>query len=231
MPVLVAYGSSDEEDEIPATKTNAKSVPVNGTTSLHTPASNVVNPQPEPETSKPVLGPSIPTGSEQAELSYGEDSNTFLPDLPEQDLLRYLTQPSHSVAQIPPEPSGTADPAVTAKFKRFLELKSKGIHFNEDLASKSSFRNPSLFANLLERSGLPAESQYTSTLPKNIFDPSSIPSWAYKEELLKSQQSYAAELNAAKKAQSSTGKRIIDFAPSSRDSIPNAQQKRRRPDE
>lgn len=230
MPVLVTYDSSDEESEGSFAEAFKKTADSNGVTSVNTPASDpsIVNFKSDNEDSKPVLGPSIPTNADQDGLGYEEDSDTILPDLPEQDLLRYLTQPRYA-AQIPPEPSGSADPAVTAKFKRFLQLKSKGVHFNQDLASKSSFKNPSLFANLLDRTGLPGESQYVSTLPKAIFDPDSLPSWAFKEELLKSQQAHAAELNATKKAQSSAGKRVIDFAPSSRGSTPGTQQKRKRP--
>lgn len=232
MPVLVTYDSSDEDSEGPPAKVNDASADRNGDESSHIPATSpsLVNPKSVHEESKPILGPSIPSDADQSNLNYEEDLDVLLPDLPEQDLLRYLTQPTYT-AQIPPEPTGSADPAVTAKFKRFLQLKSKGIHFNEDLASKSSFKNPSLFANLLERTGLSAEAQYASTLPKTVFDPDSLPSWAFKEELLRSHQAYAAELNAIKKVQSSNGKRVIEFTLGNRGSTSGVQQKRKRPEE
>lgn len=213
MPVLVSYGDSDEDSDESSkpTRNHVSGAESNCKDDTLTRSSEAVGAQ--NDVSGPVLGPTIPADIDQGVLSYEEDLAEPLPDLPEQDLLRYLTQPAHPAAQIPPEPSTAANPAVTARFKHFLQLKSKGIHFNQDLAGKASFKNPNLFASLLERTGLPPDAQYKSTVPTAIFDPSSLPSWSYKDELLRSQQAHIAELNATKKTQSANGKRVIDFTP------------------
>ncbi|KAK5084067.1 hypothetical protein LTR70_008059 [Exophiala xenobiotica] len=217
MNSLVGYGSSDEEDEAPAqasTKTpqSTSSAFVNG--SSHGVGLGEGHVAEAPKIAEDaVVGPSMPSDtSATATDAYEEEAEQELPSMSERDQLRYLTQPSHPMASLPPGPTSEADSTVTAKFKRFLELKAKGVHFNQDLAGKSSFKNPTLFASLLERSGLLAESQYASTLPSDMFSIDILPPWAYKEQLLKSQQTLTAELEATRKAQSAAGKRTIEFA-------------------
>lgn len=239
MSALVGYGSSDEEDEAPpgvpsqasftGSREHAETLANGQKKDVAREESSSVNVENVTDPSVPMVGPSMPVNGATTQQEYEEDSLPDVPAMPERDLLRYLTQPSHPMTSLPLEPTSDPDPAVTAKMKRFLELKSKGIHFNEDLATKSSFKNPNLFASLLERSMLPSEAQYVSTLPAELFSISSLPSWAYKEELLKSQQSISAALEATKKAQSAAGKRTIDFAPASRESTPGSTSKRKRP--
>jgi len=216
MNSLVGYGSSDEEDEVhaPASTKTPQSADLrymNGSSNgICSSGANVAHsPQIAEEA---MVGPSMPSNaSATATDAYEEEAEQDLPYMSEKDQLRYLTQPSHPMTSLPPAPTSEADPAVTTKFKRFLELKTKGVHFNEDLAGKSSFRNPSLFASLLERSSLSAESQYASTLPSDVFSIGMLPPWAYKEHLLKNQQALTAELEATRKAQSAAGKRTIEF--------------------
>lgn len=217
MNSLVGYGSSDEEDKAHAqasTKTPQSAGPafMNGSSN-----GAALGHEHVAEASKiaedAMVGPGMPSDtSATATDAYEEEAEQELPSMSERDQLRFLTQPSYPMTSLPPGPTSEADPAVTAKFKRFLELKAKGVHFNEDLAGKSSFKNPTLFASLLERSGLPAESQYVSTLPSDMFSIDILPPWAYKEQLLKSQQALTAELEATRKAQSAAGKRTIEFA-------------------
>lgn len=245
---LVDYGSSSEDEDEDGLQ------PFPGTTKHSSPANTrdgsrpAINGKPadvedtskEPfttisadVTSAPMLGPARP--AEFASIdNYEEDRIQELPPMPERDLLRYLTQPKIPMTSLPLAPSQTPDPAVTAKFKRFLELKLRGVHFNEDLANKASFKNPSLFATLLERAELRSQAQYSTTLPSHVFSHSMFPEWAFKEGLLKSQQAISAELEAAKKSKSSSGKRTIEFAPASRveavsqESSPSNPSKRKR---
>ena len=102
MPVLVGYDSSDDDSEAPSAETNDAIADSNGNASSHPPAisPNTVTSKPDHEEPKPILGPSIPIDIDESNFSYEEEPDTFLPDLPEQDLLRYLTQPTHA-AQIP----------------------------------------------------------------------------------------------------------------------------------
>lgn len=248
---LVGYGSSseDEDEVLPPTAATTEapsslvghdiSTKVNGTTrdaqtrtESEATATAAAAPITEP-LQGPMLGPVMPT--ELVATEYEDDSPEDSLPMSERDVLRYLTQPLRPMSSIPPEPSEPADPAVTAKFKRFLELKSQGIHFNEDLATKISFKNPSLFASLLERANVSSQAQYSSTLPSNVFSHNSFPDWAYKESLLKSQQAISADVEAAKRSQSAVGKRTIEFTSagrgggiSSRESLPGNLSKRKR---
>lgn len=220
MSALVGYGSSSEDDDDDETRVSqprnlAGDVGDSLTNGNASKVSRAHGSNGELETSSqgPMVGPNRPilqSASEQYEDG-DNDAQQDIPPMSQTDMLRYLTQPSHPMTSLPPEPSSEADTAVSAKFRRFLELKSKGIHFNEDLASKSSFKNPSLFSSLLDRASLPPEAQYASTLPSDVFNLGMLPPWAYKEELLKSQQASNAELETAKKAKSAAGKRKIEF--------------------
>lgn len=240
---LVGYGSSDEEEG-----ESSNVVLQSQSTAVETNAIYPVDAQKlEPNgghvdtqlTTAPVQGPTTGpnrTASDEYELEgYEDDHNSSAVAVPEQDMLRHLTQPSHPVTSFPPEPEGQADAQVTAKIKNFLELKKKGIHFNENLADKNSFNNPNLFATLLDRLGVPPEAQYSSSLPSEVFCVDMFPSWAYKEELLRSQQQIDAQNSASKKSQSTAGRRTIQFTTSSIDSQPlendvsETQIKRKRP--
>jgi len=243
MSGLVGYGSSSEdEDDLPpiaafedaassnyVTHDSGPLTNGSGSSSLQQDKAAVTSIQ------GPMVGPSMPTNAVSADEEFEDGMLADLPPMSEQDLLRYLTQPSHPMASLPPEPSNQADTAVTTKFERYLELKKKGIHFNEDLSNKSSFKNPSLFASLLERIGLPPGAQYSSSLPADVFSLDLFPSWAYKDALSQSQQTLHAENEITKKAQSTSGKRTIQFTPAVRtmtesgEPASGVQTKRKRP--
>ncbi|KAK4153548.1 hypothetical protein C8A00DRAFT_43551 [Chaetomidium leptoderma] len=76
-------------------------------------------------------------------------------------LLRDLTLPAHPDMTIPPSPPGTPPPglgALTAKFDTFLRLKrTKGIHFNNRLASAAGMKNPAVADKLLAFVGVEME--------------------------------------------------------------------------
>jgi len=103
-------------------------------------------------------------------------------------LLRELTMPPVPNFDIPPSPPGSPPPATEKKFAQFLQLKKQGLHLNEKLARSTALKNPSLMQKLMDFADISEEEQYATTLPKDIWDPSGFPKWAYKEELAKSQQ-------------------------------------------
>ncbi len=103
-------------------------------------------------------------------------------------LLRDLTLPTLPNYEIPPSPPGSPLESTNSKFKHFLELKKQGIHFNEKLAKSAALKNPSLMQKLMDFSNIDEPGQYATTLPEYLWDPSSFPGHAYKEELAKSQQ-------------------------------------------
>lgn len=176
-----------------------------------------------------MVGPVMPT--EEFGSASIEDLNDLPSNMSEQDLVRHLTQASHPMRAIPPSPPGSPDPATDARVQRFLDLKVKGLHFNEDLAKKNSFRNPALFSNLAERAGLTEDEQCTTSIPPSVTGFSKPPPFAYKEELARSQQSIRDQQASRKKQASAAGKRTIDFATagvsgtSSQTSTPGSQRK------
>ncbi|KAG0224652.1 hypothetical protein BGX31_007901 [Mortierella sp. GBA43] len=52
---------------------------------------------------------------------------------------------------IPPEPEGEVNPEVQAKIQQFHHVKvTRGIHFNQSLMKNKNFRNPRIYASLVE---------------------------------------------------------------------------------
>lgn len=189
----------------------------------------------------PVIGPIVGDANDtngilddeqDHDLGQGTGSALLSPYATERNALRALTQNPFMVASIPSSPPGSPDPAANAKVARFLELKGKGVHFNADLAGKSSFQNPGLFSSMLSRAGVSDEEQYASTLPEDIWHASMFPEWAYKEGLLQQQRDMNQKREADRKGQSSAGKRTIEWVgegqpdASSKSSTPT---KRKRP--
>lgn len=148
-------------------------------------------PQPEPELDGPLVGPTLgPTGDIPEEMRLEEDQ-AMPPQSPysaNRALLRDLTLPTIPNYDIPPSPSGSPRESTNAKFKHFLELKKQGVHFNEKLSKSSAVKNPSLMQKLMGFADIEEAGQYSTTLPKELWDPSLFPQSVYKEELAKSQQ-------------------------------------------
>ncbi|KAI9850453.1 MAG: Proteasome subunit beta type-7 [Thelocarpon superellum] len=109
---------------------------------------------------------------------------------------------------IPPSPPGSPPASTTAKFTNFLELKKKGIHFNDKLAQSSALKNPSLLAKLMGFAGVDDKAQYASSLPTSVWDPDAFPAWAYKDALAKSQKDLQKQLEE-EKAQ----RQALEFVP------------------
>jgi len=249
MSTLVGYNSSSDEEQDATTPklapiTDANDREMRSNISIHN-NNNLAGGHESHEAAKsikiqgnqgvdigPMVGPAMPssTGTQLEQNSPIDQPDSFS----ERDTIRYLTQPSHPMTSIPPSPPGSPDPVLNAKFKRFLELKAKGVHFNDDLSKKPTFRNPSLLAVLMDRAGLEYEDQYKTSIPLAIWDPIDFPAHAFKEELLRSQQTLRDQQQAAKKSQSAAGKRTIEFTSGSasghhsRDSTPGISSKRKR---
>ncbi|KAI4222412.1 MAG: hypothetical protein L6R36_006175 [Xanthoria steineri] len=102
--------------------------------------------------------------------------------------IRNLTLPTVVDLNIPPSPPGSPPPGLSQKFEHFMLLKKQGMHFNDKLAGSSALKNPMLLQKLMSSAGLITNDQYATTLPKDLWDPTAFPAWAYKEELAKGQQ-------------------------------------------
>lgn len=238
MSGLVAYGSSSDEEDVPDSANQQRKVGGSPKLSVNGTAQRAVDENAQgfgadnSNTANAIdgalLGPTMPEGALPSE-SY-EDS----PER-EQDIIRHLTQATHPMTAMPDSPPGSPDPAANARIQKFLELKARGVHFNDDLASKATFRNPSLLSTLMKRAGIEENEQYSTSLPIALWDRSSLPEWAYKETLLKSQQELREKDEAENKSLSAVGKRTIEFASasvsagSSRHSNPGQQSKHRMP--
>jgi hypothetical protein len=221
---LVAYDSSSDDDAEPVKAPRAAVGGATNSASLAhvAPAKNGVDTD---ETESAMVGPSMPT-----EITGGssmEDLDDLPADVSEQDLVRHLTQATHSMKAIPPSPPGSPNPATDARLKRFLALKATGMHFNEDLAKKNSFRNPALLSNLMERTGLSDDDQYANSISRALYQPADLPGFAYKEELARSQQRIRGQQATRKKQAAAVGKRTIEFtsATSSQTSTPGSVRK------
>ena len=143
-----------------------------------------------------IIGPSIP--SEELVENEG-DLAPQSPYTANYNMIRNMTLPTVPNLEIPPSPPGSPSPGIEKKFAHFLELKKKGVHFNEKLARSSALKNPALLQKLMASAGMEDGDQYETTLPKSLWDPSGFPPWAYKEELAQSQQKVLARKEEERK--------------------------------
>jgi hypothetical protein len=162
----------------------------------------------------PVQGPAIPmTSTEMDGLLEDDEEVGGAPQSPysaNRALLRDLTLPSLPIYDIPPTPPGSPVASTNAKFKHFLELKKKGVHFNEKLSKSAAMKNPSLMQKLMDFSGIDETSQYSTTLPKDLWDPRAFPENAFKEELARNQK----KILKRKEEEKLRGQRdAVDFVP------------------
>ncbi|KAM5356002.1 hypothetical protein ACJ41O_002648 [Fusarium nematophilum] len=229
MAGLVAYESSDEEEEIERIE---QSVPEKKAPATATVAIQSRNPEQEHETTSqkleptsqshdpvtigPVqqnavaLGPSLPP-MEEALVKEQDAQTPSSPYSASRALLRDLTLPSEPNLDIPPSPPGSPPPGANKKFEQFLELKKTGTHFNAKLEQSSALRNPSLMDKLMKFVDLDERTQYSTTLPSELWNPASFPDWAFKNRLRKSSEKLAKERETDKAA---GGRTAIDFVPS-----------------
>jgi hypothetical protein len=67
-----------------------------------------------------------------------------------------------------------------AKISGFYELRQKGVRFNDSLLKNKAFRNPHIYAKLVEFVEL---DEIGSNLDKSVFDPHGFPREAYADKL------------------------------------------------
>ncbi|CAG8960840.1 hypothetical protein HYFRA_00002377 [Hymenoscyphus fraxineus] len=235
MAGLVDYGSSDEEEESD-TRTNGHVAEVssisgsNGGTAINTRVQQngdllkspttlqIDTPKPD-EAAGPILGPTIPASDADMEGLLEDDQEVQgVPQSPysaNRALLRDLTLPTIPNYDIPASPPGSPVASTNKKFKHFLELKKKGVHFNEKLAKSSALKNPALMQKLMDFAEIDEAGQYSTTLANDCWDPNGFPNYAFKEELGKSQKAILKR----KEDEKARGQReAVDFVPASGDS-------------
>ncbi|KAI1817752.1 hypothetical protein GGS20DRAFT_531607 [Poronia punctata] len=200
---LVAYESSDEEEEEVKPQPQSKSLrkneaptadanstpdtPVKAADNLPESGSNATDEA--PDVYGPQMGPTT-SGPELPPLEDPDPETMSVPGSPysaNRALLRNLTLPPVPDMDIPPSPPGSPSAATGKKFENFLELKKKGVHFNARLADNPTMRNPALVDKLLAFADLDHRDQYRNTLAADLWDPDAFPRHAYKEQLRQSQ--------------------------------------------
>ena len=159
----------------------------------------------------PTLGPPdnmeayVPSPSAEREVSAPQS-----PYSANRARLHELTLPPIPNMDIPDSPPGSPPAITNARFAQFLELKKRGVHFNEKLARSSALKNPMMMDKLLAFADLDEVDEYSSTLAKDLWDPGSFPEWAYKEKLAKLQQQVSKRREEEK---SKTTRESLDFVP------------------
>jgi len=162
----------------------------------------------------PVLGPvSMNTTPYPDERSAGGRTSPFSASW---TLTQDLTLPPVPNLDIPPSPPGSPDPAVNAKFEHFLFLKKQGVHFNAKLASSSSLKNPSLLIKMMEHAGIDEQAQYNTSLPVELWNTSTLPPWAFKEELFRAQQEARQRLDDKKASGQRSSIEFVSGSPAQR---------------
>jgi len=120
---------------------------------------------------------------------------------------------------IPPESTEPCDPAIKTKLAQFHTLKrdsSNPKHFNDSLMSNRSFRNPHLYAKLVEFVDV---DERTTNFPKGVWDPDDVKEEWFAERIAEFQKIRAEQQSAAQ----SSGKRThIDFTSSKSSSTAQA---------
>lgn len=163
------------------------------------------------------MGPAPgPAAMPESILTMSEDDRIQAPTSPytaNRLLIRNVTMPPVPNFEIPPSPPGSPPPATTAKFARFLDLKKKGVHFNERLHQSSALRNPGLLAKLMDFAGISQEDQYASALPDALAVPTKFPEWAYADKLVKEHERIAKR---KEEERAKLQREAIDFVPAKR---------------
>ncbi|KAF8825803.1 HCNGP-domain-containing protein [Lentinula edodes] len=108
---------------------------------------------------------------------------------------------------IPPEAETACDPELEAKLKQFHQLKSLPTpkHFNDTLMSNRSFRNPHLYAQLVEFVNI---DERTTNFPKDIWNPDEVRDGEWDAEKIAKYQKIRSE----QQSQQSKSRTHIEFS-------------------
>ncbi|KAJ6478818.1 HCNGP-like protein-domain-containing protein [Mycena vitilis] len=100
---------------------------------------------------------------------------------------------------IPPASTEPCDPAIQTKLAQFHALKSSTPpkHFNDSLMGSRAFRNPHLYAKLVE---FVAVDERATNFPPTLWDPTAVDAAWYADALADLQKSRAEQQSAAQAA-------------------------------
>ncbi|KNZ57359.1 uncharacterized protein VP01_217g5 [Puccinia sorghi] len=95
------------------------------------------------------------------------------------------------------------DAALISKITRFKGLREQGIYFNDNLVQSKSYRNPNIYAKLVEFLNI---SETSTNFHPSFWDPTGLPVSAQADSLRQLQQALADE-----KEKQRTKRTTIDF--------------------
>lgn len=117
---------------------------------------------------------------------------------------------------IPPDPTGPCDAVIETKLAQFHALKdnsSNPKHFNDSLMSNRSFRNPHLYAKLVEFVDV---DERITNFPKEVWDPNDLDEEWFADRIAEKQKARSEQQSAA---QSSSKRSQVDFISSSKTKV------------
>ncbi|KAI9465882.1 HCNGP-like protein-domain-containing protein [Lactarius psammicola] len=139
-----------------------------------------------------------------------DDKSSDLSELSKiRDLLRPPQIPDVPDWGIPPASAEPCEPAIEAKLTQFHTLKrdpEQPKHFNDSLMSNRSFRNPHLYAKLVEFADV---DERTTNFPREIWDPHDVQEEWFADKIAAHQKARSEQQESA---QSSNKRARIDFA-------------------
>jgi len=168
----------------------------------------------EPPSSSSAARTEASTSSTSSDDRSGNVSSNALMEI--RDLLRPPSIPGVPDWGIPAVPTGPCDPAIEAKLAQFHTLKrdpDQPKHFNDSLMSNRSFRNPHLYAKLVEFVDV---DERTTNFPKEIWDPHDVQEDWFADKIVADQKARSEQQESG---QSSNKRARIEFA-SSTSSVP-----------
>lgn len=144
--------------------------------------------------------PEISPPSSEAASSRHSQRRTFPDDEDDASaisrLLRPLPIPGSNDGEydIPPRPEAPCDPELDAKVMKFYLLKRQGKHFNDTLMQNKAFRNPHIYAKLVE---FVSVDETATNFPKDLWDPFDVREEWYAEAIAAEQKERSEKLSAA----------------------------------
>ncbi|KAG9046927.1 hypothetical protein FS837_003363 [Tulasnella sp. UAMH 9824] len=126
-----------------------------------------------------------PESSEPPSARRGK-RRTLYDDEDEDSAIRRLLQPppipgsNDGEYDIPPRPEAPCDPELDAKVMKFYLLKRQGKHFNDTLMQNKAFRNPHIYAKLVD---FVSVEETATNFPKDLWDPFDVREEWYAEAI------------------------------------------------
>ncbi|KAJ6591727.1 HCNGP-like protein-domain-containing protein [Mycena vulgaris] len=212
---LVAYDDDSDEDKAPSpSKSSGRTHDIKPKTSLNVssdsrklPKSQIIIRRPAAQLkshpraviSDEVLDPSEKREEAQASTSTAVASSSHADPQDELTRIRALLRPAPIPGEddwgIPPEPTTPCDPAIQTKLAQFHDLKrgAPPKHFNDSLMANRTFRNPHLYAQLVE---FVAVDERTTNFPPALWDPAAVDATWYADRIAEHQKTRAEQQSA-----------------------------------